>query len=232
MTKKIHQILILDDYSNCQEIIDRNKKMFADYMPDYEYVLWLKDDVENLLKLKFPEIIFSYNKVIPKSYKSDIARYAIIYLYGGWYVDMYIKINCSMSTDKDYVFFRDIQDVSKTSWSVSTGFFYSKKKSIIIKNVLNKASENIKNSYFGVSPLCPTGPSLLGQELAKAGVDKLNNYEFGELIRVERDNYFSKKIFLNEFKTNVADAKSFEEKTIFEGPSFWTSWHEGNIYND
>jgi mannosyltransferase OCH1-like enzyme len=59
--------------------------------PEYKYVLWSDDDLENLIKYDFPSfypIYINYNKNIKRI---DIARYFILYKYGGIYADMDYK---------------------------------------------------------------------------------------------------------------------------------------------
>jgi len=56
--------------------------------PEYEYIMWTDEDLENLIKNDFPwyyDIYIGYDVNIKRI---DIARYFILYKYGGIYADM------------------------------------------------------------------------------------------------------------------------------------------------
>jgi len=56
--------------------------------PKYHYIMWTDQDLDNLIKIHFPKfykVFTGYNKKIKRI---DIARYFILYKYGGIYADM------------------------------------------------------------------------------------------------------------------------------------------------
>jgi mannosyltransferase OCH1-like enzyme len=60
--------------------------------PDFEYMFWSDEDIENFMLENYPE---QYNSLFPKYdvkiKKIDAARYFILYHYGGIYADMDYK---------------------------------------------------------------------------------------------------------------------------------------------
>jgi len=125
--------------------------------PEYEYVIWYDEDLDNLIKVDFPwfyEIYKSYYKNIKRI---DIARYFILYKYGGIYADM------------DYLCTRNFynllpQDKISISESPYKGNEYiqnalmcSNPKNIFWLKVIDKAMDRINEDNV----LYSTGPQLL-----------------------------------------------------------------------
>ena len=55
---------------------------------DYKYKLWNETDVLNLLKTDFYWLIDTYHGYVYDVQRTDMARYLILYKYGGIYIDM------------------------------------------------------------------------------------------------------------------------------------------------
>ena len=58
-------------------------KSWLRFNPEYKYILWQDKDIEKLQMINQKE----YKKAKNPGIKSDIARYEILYLYGGIYID-------------------------------------------------------------------------------------------------------------------------------------------------
>ena len=98
--KIIHQTAPADkskwnpEWYRCQETW---KKYFPE--PEYKHILWDDDDLANFIKSEYPtyyDIYTSYDKNIKRI---DMARYFILYKYGGIYADM------------DYMCFKNFYDL-------------------------------------------------------------------------------------------------------------------------
>jgi len=124
--------------------------------PEYEYKMWTDEDLDNLIKNDFPwfyDIYINYDQNIKRF---DIARYFILYKYGGIYADM------------DYMCMKNFYDLlpcGKVSISESP---YSCNE--LIQNALMASNKN--NDFWlkvideakkrtTLSVLKSTGPSLL-----------------------------------------------------------------------
>jgi len=90
MNKIIHQIFLniglkpLDERKDYLKNIEIAKKL----NPDWKHILWLDSDVDELLKLDYPEILDMWNNFPNKFYKIDFVRYLILNKYGGIYLDL------------------------------------------------------------------------------------------------------------------------------------------------
>lgn len=56
--------------------------------PDYEYRMWTDEDLDELIKTKFPWFYETFTGYPNKINRIDAARYFILYEYGGIYADM------------------------------------------------------------------------------------------------------------------------------------------------
>ena len=56
--------------------------------PDYTYMFWNDDDLDNLVREYFPEYLELYARYPADIYRIDFCRYLILHKYGGIYADM------------------------------------------------------------------------------------------------------------------------------------------------
>ena len=133
------------------------------------------------------DVVSAYDKLNPYAYRADLARYCLLYAVGGWYFDISVRSICAIpvSDDIETVAFRDIQINSRTSWACSTGVLYSQKSSPVYETAIKLVLENCKNEYYGITPLCPTGPTVLGRAFALNGASERR--VFGDLIALTPD---------------------------------------------
>ncbi len=121
------------------------------------------------------EILQAFDKLIPYAFKADLARYLLLYKFGGWYFDISIRVlnGVNVGNDIDFITFFDMPLYSKVSYACNNDIIYSKVKSIILEDTINEVLKNIANENYGKSVLAPTGPICLGKFVAKH-TEKLN----------------------------------------------------------
>ncbi len=56
--------------------------------PDYNYIFFTDDDIENFLKKYYPDYYQTYQKLPIKIQKIDFFRYIAVYHFGGFYMDL------------------------------------------------------------------------------------------------------------------------------------------------
>lgn len=61
-------------------------------MPDWDYRLWSNDEQEALFAETFPGLIERFRRIPYPMGRADLARYAILYRYGGFYFDTDYKL--------------------------------------------------------------------------------------------------------------------------------------------
>lgn len=166
----IHQVYITDSPS--QIILDKIDLIRA----KYEHTLWGDTEIRKLFADHFePDVLWAYDELIPFSYKADLARYAILYIYGGWYIDVSFELTSPLPVG-DVVFFKDMMPNY-----MGLGMIYSKKENPIFRKVIDIVISNCKSRYYGVHPVDCTGPGALGKvfnystEIAIGALQMVNN---------------------------------------------------------
>jgi mannosyltransferase OCH1-like enzyme len=148
----IHQIYITDSPS--QTILDKIDLIRA----RYEHTLWGDKEIRQLFADYFePDVLWAYDELIPFSYKADLARYAILYIHGGWYIDISFKLTSPLPV-RDLVFFKDM-----VPNCMGVGMIYSDKENPIFRKVIDIVISNCKSKYYGNHPVDCTGPGALGK---------------------------------------------------------------------
>lgn len=112
------------------------QKTWVDKHPDWKYILWTDKEISTL-KLHNEAL---YNKTTDYREKADLARYEILYNYGGIYIDM--DCECLKPFDEllYYNFFVGIVD-NYVDPIVNNAIIGSTEKHFILKNII----ENIKD---------------------------------------------------------------------------------------
>jgi len=168
----IHQILInstntlpkLPEYIQfCQSQI---KKLYS----SYQYHLYSGKEIEKIIKNNFPkEVISSYHSLKPYAYKADLARYCLLYLYGGLYIDISLLcVNSLNLEDKNFFAFRDLPEFSDPWWAITNAIIYSKPKSNIMKTAIDLMVHHCKTTFYGVSAIDVGGPTVLGKAIMRS----------------------------------------------------------------
>lgn len=129
--------------------------------PNFKYFLFDDEECRDFIKNNYSEeIVNAYDSLVPGAYKADLWRYCILYKMGGIYMDIsYRPINgfkLYNLLEKEHL----VTDIDKNC--VYNALMVCKPGNPILISAINKICENIKNKYYGSSPLYPTGPGLMG----------------------------------------------------------------------
>ncbi len=88
--RKIHQVWIQDD--ELPEKLWECRRSWWRYQDrGWEYQMWHGGEIRELLESHFPHLVPCYDNARSHSSRSNFARYIILYLYGGVYVDTDMK---------------------------------------------------------------------------------------------------------------------------------------------
>ena len=170
LNKNIFQIYIQDDPSaSIPAAVFDCMRTISDKKSDYDYYILNNNDLEDVIKKNLGDKYYSYFKRLnPYSYRADFGRYALLYLFGGWYLDSSVKLNLNLKeiANNRLVVFRDAPNPGAPSWDASNSVIYAHAKQELFLKALDKIIKNIDNDYYGTSAHCPTGPTLFGKCLA------------------------------------------------------------------
>ena len=178
LNKNIFQIFIQTEpekaipvsAQECINTIEENKNA-------HDHYVWNSPKLEEVIGRNLPpQVLKAYRKVRPYAYKADLARYCVLYLYGGWYFDAYVTIRDPVpyANGVHHVIFRDAPNPGNPSWDVQNAVIYAQQGSAVLASAIARAVENIQREYYGINSLCPTGPNLFGQVLASFGPTEKN----------------------------------------------------------
>jgi|694.fasta_scaffold01183_14 mannosyltransferase OCH1-like enzyme len=213
----IHQIYITDSPSPIAlEKVERIKA-------NYEHKLWDNNSIRELLEKEFePDVLWAYDELVPYSFKGDLAKYAIIYIYGGWYVDVSFSVlpDIDKYNDENGVFFKDTVD-----GYVACGMFYSPLGNEVLKKAIDTIVDNCKSRHYGIHPVDCTGPGVLGKVVNystkdyKGALMLINNtfcFVFGDTLiaRGKKDGQHGSMSYLGDAS----------------GGNYRELWNDGKVY--
>jgi hypothetical protein len=160
--KKIHQIWLGSPlpkkYKHFQQLIKK-------FHPDWEYKLWTDNDIKNLELINQQ----TYDAAPNFGEKSDIARYEILYNFGGIYLD--IDVECLRSFDflrRHYGFFAALEPLlygSPTCLSLANAIIGARPGHPVLKECIIQIYRSHKLHKFNHLPrttktIITTGPVL------------------------------------------------------------------------
>jgi len=201
------------------------EKLVADN-PEFNHYLLDENDSREFIKNNFDmSVLNAYDNLIPCAYKSDIARYCILYKKGGIYLD--IKYNCVNGfklialTEKEY-FVRD-----RPKKMVYNALIVIKPENPIMLECINKIVNNVKTKFYGKCPLWPTGPTLLGSFFS---LDEIKNMEIHfthSLIDNKKEEYmvYKNTLILNYYRDYIKEQAKYQKNK-----RYGELWKEHNIY--
>lgn len=130
------------------------------------------------------EVLWAYDCLKPYSYKADLGRFCLLNKLGGWYLDIAIRVVNPVEVGPriKWLAFRDIQRFSFTSWACATTVLYSQPDNPALTTAIQLIVNNCHERFYGITPLCPTGPTLLGQALAMNGPN--SDFVYGDYLEL------------------------------------------------
>jgi len=166
----ISQILLLDDPpqelpKQLRMAINSVRSAFA----QCRYTIYDNETLRGFIAKNYErDVLAAYDVLRPYSYKADLGRFCLLHTMGGWYFDVAVTVQTGIVVGEgvELMAFRDIQRNSRTSWSCQTAALYSRPKNPVLRTAIDMIIRNCRDRYYGVTPLCPTGPTLLGEALA------------------------------------------------------------------
>jgi len=211
-----------------QENVDRMRKL----NPEFNIQLYDDNDCREFIQNKFPEdILIAFDTLNPGAYKADLWRLCILYINGGIYVD--IKLNCINNfkfialTEKEHL---SIDMRVENAWNEGTiglhnALMILKPNNKLLLRCINKINENVKNKYYGLNSLYPTGPGLLGEEYIKMLRENESTIE-SELNKLDLCHINYLQIMFN----NVPILENYKEYRT-DQQFFAKTLHYSELYN-
>jgi mannosyltransferase OCH1-like enzyme len=175
LKESYNSIIPLDIYQTwSSKELPPKMKNFRDQMiqenPEFTFHLYDDEDCEKFIQEYFhPLVLWAYQSLKPGAYKADLWRYCILFIKGGIYVDIkYRPINgfhfIALSEKNHFV--KDFSFIKKKEIAAKNGGIYnalliSTPHNPIFQKCIQSIVINVKNRFYGVNPLSPSGPLLL-----------------------------------------------------------------------
>lgn len=143
---------------------------------DAEHRMWYEDDIVELIKNNFDnDVLLAFNTLKSNAFRADIARYCILYKYGGWYADLMFSANPNFKIDSskyELIIFKDMAVYSKLPMSVYNGFIMVKDPGHpAIKSAIDRSVKNVLSKRYPRESHLISGPPVLGLSIAEYILD-------------------------------------------------------------
>jgi mannosyltransferase OCH1-like enzyme len=173
--KQVHQILIGDKGSEGQPLpptVAKNTDSIKLHHPNANYKLWRLREIRRFLSKHFSNIVLnSFDELNAYTAKADLARYCILYIEGGLYSDLSNRFLRPMAilSPKALGCFRDAEPYDGAPWATTPTILYAAPGLPELEAAIALLVDNVANRHYGLNPLFPTGPVLLGRALSMIG---------------------------------------------------------------
>lgn len=168
--------------------LEEASRISQESLSGFDYTRWNNESLREFIAASFPvEVVRAYDQLQPLSYRSDLGRFCLLYAFGGWYADIGLKL-ISPTLSKIPVngmgFFKDLErglgfpiPAGKT-FDVCTGLIVSQARHPALMRCIEMIVRNVRNKYYGINPLAPTGPHLFGKVLSSFEIPMVRQIGF------------------------------------------------------
>ena len=181
----ISQIFLSDTDTELSPFLKFATQTIDECFPGSAHTIYNKETLREFIAAEFDQSVAdAYDCLNPYSYKADLGRFCLLYKLGGWYMDIAVRVvnGVEIGNQIEFLAFRDIQRFSYTSWACATTVLYSQPKNHALLTAIEMIVDNCQEQYYGITPLCPTGPTLLGAALAANGGNV--NFVYGDYLEL------------------------------------------------
>jgi mannosyltransferase OCH1-like enzyme len=209
MKQTISQIFITDEPTGrLPPFLDNATRTVADAFPDYEHTVYNNKTLRDFIAAHYDDkVVWAYDKLRPYSFKANLGRYCLLNAIGGWYFDIGVRAarGIGLGPKVEFLAFRDIQRFSGTSWACATSVLYSQPDNPALRTAIAYIVRNCKDEYYGMTPLCVSGPGLLGEALAANRANP--NHLFGDYLALTPNHKQKNRAFVLPDGTILAWSK-------------------------
>jgi len=223
--------------------------------PEFEYKLFDDNKCREFIKSYFDvSVLNAYDSLVPGAFKADLWRYCILFINGGIYLD--IKYNTNnheqqYQTEGNKINFRliDLFNIEKypipmvietSPLYVYTGLLVTPPKNPLYLACIHRIVENVKNKYYGNSPMSPTGPELFGQLILEKDKKRAVLFYYDDYFLKEGEENkrikYKKRGFIKDIRNNINILSHYLDYRIeqqkYANTKYWmNSWKNKEIYN-
>lgn len=185
-----------------------------------EFNIYLNDDndcLEFLSKHFDVGVVNAYNTLIPGAYKADLWRLCVLYVYGGIYMDI------KMQPFNNFKFYNLLYDEhfckDRLDKCIYNAIMVCKPGNSFLLHVIRYILRNVRNQYYGLDDLHPTGPRLLGHVH--------DNHKYN----LNLDMCFKDYNNISWNGKRICTSSHLLYKLVDRKSSYGSLWQAKNIYN-
>jgi mannosyltransferase OCH1-like enzyme len=182
---EISQIFLSDTDQELSPFLRHAVSTVKSAFPNDNHTVYNKNSLRQFIADNYDtDVLGAYDALRPYSYKADLGRFCLLNKLGGWYFDIPVRVMNPVEVGDriEWLAFRDIQRFSYTSWACATTVLYSKPNNSALITAIEMIVNNCQEKYYGITPLCPSGPTLLGAALAANGGNA--NFVYGDYLEL------------------------------------------------
>lgn len=233
---QVSQIFLSSQSYKPSGLLEENINLIHKLFKDDNHVLYNNESLRSFILESYgEEVAWAFDELAPLAYKADLGRYCLLNTFGGWYFDLGVRVinPIQLPDNIEFFAFRDRNRYSYTAWACSIGIMYSKPNNKALQIAIEQIVQNCKNKYYGITPLCPTGPTLLGESLAKNGSQ--SNFAYGDFLDLTPGFNNTNTAFVLPDGTIMAWAKPAAggDLTVLGGKgvnNYNDFWHKKEVY--
>lgn len=196
--------------------------------PEFNYFLYNEKSALEFLENYFnEEVVYSFKKIKPSAFKSDLFRYCFLFINGGIYIDVkLIPFNnfklIELVNKEHYV--KDYTACNNNNaGNISQTIIVSNKNNNLLLECIKRIIINVKHNFYGKSCLLVTGPGLV----AKTYRDIQYNTNYIDMVHIGIDFIikYNNKVILHIYPEYREEQKKYQKEHYYV-----ELWKNGDIY--
>lgn len=208
---------------NIQNTMSKLKAMYS----ECDYKLYTDTDIKLFLETNFSnDVLQAYNMVKSYAFKSDLARYCLLYKNGGYYFDVSICPEFKLEHNYDAFCLKgqSLEINGQLHDMLDNGIMFFKNPGhTFLKEAIDKSVYNILNHRYGNHPLDITGPMMLNKlEHSSVNLFKCSKVDNKKVVCIDDRVWFK---YVNGFST-----LSNDKNNIMGTNSYEYMWFNKNLF--
>lgn len=197
-------------------------KLWKDLHAGTKYILWTEDSIFQLIKEKYDYLIEIWNNLSKMVLKIDIAKFCILYTYGGWYCDVDmepLKDIRALLKGYELVFSKSYFEIAKLVGGPGKIPFFAKHmiNNALMASVPGHPFWQLCINQLGYSTSLPRNQftyaswilNVSGPELISRMFDHYTEKHPDHKIKVYSHHYFEPKLNILHITNKVKSKKSY-----------------------
>ena len=185
----------------------------------FTFHLYDDDECRKMIKHFFThDVLEAFDTLKPGAYKADLWRLCVLFLKGGIYMD------CKLQAINNFSLLEIVGKehfvLDRPPGCIYNALIVSKAGNPILKEGINQIVKNVKSRYYGIGPLSPTGPEMLGKIISKYKL----KYNMKYPLNYQDHIMYNKRLILRNYPQYRNEQTSKDYYGIL--------WYKKNIYNE